>query len=230
MLALVLVASGHEALAAWPPKGFRRGGSTDQLPMYGGADRRADPVTAAEDDRFIATAAREFGNRRKAGEMFFEEGQRARLRGDNRMAMKRFNQAWLLDPNGAGPYYGFAAVLSDQGRECDAARMAERALDNSLSKPIPLADAGAWYAACAAGDQTLGREERGRYQARSRELLQRAVNLAPGNDYVYGRWGAALYWQGDYRGAWEKVRRQRELGGTPDARTINMLQAKMREP
>jgi Flp pilus assembly protein TadD len=227
ILALLMGVSFHEATAAGTAR-LRRG--TEHLPMYGGADRRADPRTAEEDDRLIAAAAREFGSRRKAGDVFVEEGLRARQRGDNRSAMKRFNQAWLLDPNGWGAYYGFAAILHDEGNVCDAARMMERALDNSLSKPIPLADAGAWYAACAAADPALGREERARYHARSRELMQRAASQAPGNDYILGQWSAALYWQGDYSAAWDKVRRQRELGGTPSARTINMLREKMREP
>ena len=231
----VLLASCHPSVAA--SRG-RSGGSPapprvrvyDQQPMYGGVDRRADPRLAEADDRFIAAAAREFGSRRKASDMFVEEGLRARQRGDNRDAMKRFNQAWLLDPEASGSFYGFAAVLHDRGRECEATRMMERALENNLTKPVPLADASAWYAQCAATDVTIGREERTKYQSRAKDLMQKAINLAPGNDYIYGQWGAALYWQGDYRGAWEKVRRQRELGGTPSARTINLLREKMQEP
>lgn len=232
MLAAGLLLAPCHALAATRGRGNAppRVRADDQIPMYGGVDRRVDPRLAEADDRFLAAAGREFGSRRKASDMFVEEGLRARERGDNREAMKRFNQAWLLDPDAPGSYYGFAAVLHDRGRACEASRLLERAMENKLSKPIPLADAGAWYAQCAATDVTIGREDRGRYQSRAKDLLQRAADLAPGNDHIYGQWGAALYWQGDYRGAWDKVRRQRELGGTPSARTINLLREKMQEP
>ena len=202
----------------------------DQLPMYGGVDRRMDPPTAQADDTFIAAATREFGSRRKASESFVEEGARDYRRGDDRMAMRRFNQGWLLDPTNPGAFHGFAVVLHERGRDCDAVKMGERALNLNLSRPIALADVGAHYALCAAADRTLTAEARSRYLARSRDLLQRASTMAPGNDYIYEQWGRALYASGDYRGAWEKVHRQRELGGTPDGRTMNLLRAKMPEP
>ncbi|MGH9867305.1 MAG: tetratricopeptide repeat protein [Candidatus Polarisedimenticolia bacterium] len=204
--------------------------SIDQLPMYGGVDRSMDPATAAADDKFIAAATQGFGSRRKASESYVEEGARDFRGGDDRMAMRRFNQGWLLDPNNPYAFHGFAIVLHERGRDCDAVKMGERALSLNLSRPITLADIGAHYALCAAADGTLTAEVRSRYRARSKELLQRASEMAPGNDYILEQWGKALYANGDYRGAWEKVRRQRELGGTPDGRTMNLLRAKMPEP
>ncbi len=222
---LALIAVAAPVLAASTP--WKR--SIDQFPMYGGIDRRMDPATAQGDDRFIAAAVREFGSRRKASDGYVEEGARAHLRGDNKDAMRRFNQGWLLDPENPGAFHGFALVLHDQGRDCDALRMAEKALSLNLSRPVALADVATAYALCSTSEQTAA-ADRTRYMAKAKELLQRASTMAPGNDAIYGRWSYALYAGGDYRGAWEKVQRQRELGGTPDARTINLLRQRMPEP
>ncbi len=43
--------------------------------------------------------------------------------GDSTTAMKRFNQAWLLDPSNPQVFKGFAAVLRKQGKSQDAERM-----------------------------------------------------------------------------------------------------------
>jgi Tfp pilus assembly protein PilF len=75
------------------------------------------------------------------------------------MAMRRFNQAWLLDSNNAEVYAGFAAVLHDQGKNCEAMKMMEDALSrNPPSYQGIYPDAGRIIALCAVSDNSISEE------------------------------------------------------------------------
>lgn len=209
---------------------YHRGAGIDQKPMYGGFDRKADPSLNKADKEFIANVTKEFGSQEKACQMFVEQGVRYYQRNNYSMAMKRFNQAWLIDPQNPGPYWGFAIVYHDEGKNCEAKEMIDISLLFGLSEPIALADAGRIYTLCAVSDTTLESSLKENYYKESDECYRKAISKAPGNDYIYLSWATALYWRGDYNGAWEKVNKHRELGGAPPGQFINMLRDKMSEP
>lgn len=210
--------------------GGQREVGIDQQPMYGGIDRTADPLLSAADEQLIADVTKEFGSREKASDAFVEQGVRFYREDNYVMAMKRFNQAWLLNQNSPGVYMGFAVVYHDKGKNCEAKNMVDRALALDLSKPIPLSDAGRIYALCAVSDGSLSKEVKSQYFKKSDELYRKASADSPNSDYISGSWATALYWQGDYAGAWEKVEKQRALGGTPPGQFIKLLRSKMPEP
>ena len=204
--------------------------SNEQLPMYGGIDRRADPGLHAADDELTAELIQRYGGRQTAGQQLFDQGVRQFQAGSYVMAMKRFNQAWLLDPNRPDPYWGFAMIYDDQGKSCEAKALIDRALSLNLSRPAALADAGRIYTYCAVSDTTLSAADKRDYFARSEELYFRAVSMMPTNPKLYGSWAIAHYWQGNYADAWKMVNKQRMLGGTPGESFLNLLRSKMAEP
>lgn len=208
----------------------QRGIEIDQEPMYGGIDRKADPQLNAADEQLISGVTKEFGSREKASDAFVEQGTWFYKQDNYAMAMKRFNQAWLLNQDNPGAYWGFAVVYHDKGKNCDAKSMIDRALVLHLSNSIHLSDAGRIYTLCAVSDASLSQEVKSQYFAKSDDLYRKASGESSNNDYVFGSWATALYWQGDYAGAWEKVAKQRALGGTPPGRSINLLRSKMPEP
>jgi tetratricopeptide (TPR) repeat protein len=202
----------------------------DQLPMYGGIDRGADPRLRAQDEKFIAKLTQEFGSRLTASRVFVEQGFDYQHADNYAMAMTRFNQAWLIDPGNPDAFWGFAMVYDAQGKPCQAKAMIDMALARNLSKPVALADAGRIYTLCAVGDDALRPAEKRRYFERSEELYSRAVSMAPTQGYIFGSWAAAHYWRGGYADAWKMVKKQRALGGTPEESFLNLLRAKMPEP
>src|SRR5258708_8492329 len=105
-----------------------------QVPMYGGQDRQADPVLKGADDALIEESSKAFGSRQLASRRFVDEGFRFYFHDDLSTAMRRFNQAWLLDPNNPGTFYGFASVLNDREMHCDSMRMGERAFELGLER------------------------------------------------------------------------------------------------
>jgi tetratricopeptide (TPR) repeat protein len=205
--------------------------SPDQLPMYGGLDRQSVPGLKAADDQFIANMVRDFGSREKASQASVEQGIRYYQRDDYVLAMRRFNQAWLLNPRNPDAFWGFAIVYHDKEEIREAKEMIDRALSLDLSKPIALADAGRIYTLYAVfGQPSADATTKRQLFSKSDELFSKADSASPNNDYIYGLWAAAYYWRDDYAQAWQMVQRMRGAGGTPPAAFINMLRAKMPEP
>lgn len=199
--------------------------------MYGGQDRSANPVLKRADERLIADVTKEFGSREKASDLFVEQGIRFYRMDDYAKAMRRFNQAWLLNSDNPDVYWGFAMVYHDRGKPCDAERMIDTALVHGLSKPIALADAGRIITLCTHANADFSSdEERKTEYARSESMYIRANSESPNNDYILSSWATAYYWRGDYAAAWRKVAEATNVGATLPGAFINLLRAKMPEP
>ncbi|MBU2512161.1 hypothetical protein KJ966_12545 [bacterium] len=76
----------HSVLSAHP---------INELPMYGGVEKT--PEQKKLDDEFIKTVTQQNGTREKASENVANLGWKYLRKGDQKTAMKRFNQAWLLN-------------------------------------------------------------------------------------------------------------------------------------
>lgn len=207
-----------------------RGNGIDQQPMYGGINRQSVPELISADEQLISDTSKEFGSREKASEIFVEQGIRYYLQDNYAYAMRRFNQAWLLDPRNPNVYWGFAMIYHDESKNCEAKSMIDRAASFGLSKPIALADAGRIYTLCAVSDSALDNKAKTEYLSKSEDFYKRANTASPNNDYIFGSWATAHYWRGEYQQAWEKVAIQRSLGGTPGGQFISLLRQKMPEP
>lgn len=89
-------------------------------PMYGPApkSKRHQRIDA----RFVRESVALYGSRDSAAHEMVRAGWHYLKRRDPGTAMKRFNQAWLLDSLLPDPYFGFATVLDLQHRSAEAAR------------------------------------------------------------------------------------------------------------
>lgn len=203
----------------------------DEAPMYAGVDRSAAGELRASDEKLVAEATKAFGSSGKASQAWVEQGYRFYRADQLGMAMRRFNQAWLLNPDNPEVYAGFAAVLHDQRKFCQAMSMMDRAI--SLNPPSfqgIYADAGRIAARCAAEDKTLPPEARIAATARSDEWYRKGEAVEPDKAYLYASWATAYYWRGQYAEAWSMVFKARAAGGKPSARFVEMLRARMPEP
>jgi Tfp pilus assembly protein PilF len=74
------------------------------------------PKMLAADKEFVAAVAKNQNGDLKAGAKFsVAQGWDAFDKGDLNVAIRRFNQAWLLDPENGDIYYGFALVTHLRG-------------------------------------------------------------------------------------------------------------------
>lgn len=79
------------------------------LPMYGKEAKCEAQLQA--DKEFIETATKKFKDLKSAAEYYAKSGEAYFNKQDDETAMKRFNQAWLLDSTNAKSYAGFGAIL-----------------------------------------------------------------------------------------------------------------------
>lgn len=217
----------------------------DEVPMYGGMGRARTPEQKAADEKFILGVTQHYGSRQKAGRVWVEQGFRFQKQDNLAMAMRRFNQAWLLDPVNAEVYAGFATVLHDQGKNCEAMKMSDKAL--TLNPPTfqgIYTDSASVAILCAVNDKTLSPEAVNELLNRSEALFKKAEEIEPDKRYLYSSWATAYYWREQYTEAWLMVAKARAVGagtgafvGTtsagadqPGKHFLNLLRVKMTEP
>lgn len=204
---------------------------SNEAPMYAGGDRSTVAALRASDELDAAQALTAFGSAGAAAQARVEQGYRLYREQQPDMAMRRFNQAWLLNPDNPEVYAGFALILENQRKVCQAMSMMDRAI--SLKPPAfrgIYADAGRIAARCAAEDKTLPPEARIAATTRSDEWYRKGEAVEPDKGYLYASWATAYYWRGQYGEAWTMVHKSRAAGGSPDAGFVRMLRARMPEP
>jgi Tfp pilus assembly protein PilF len=203
----------------------------DEVPMYGGMDRSAYPELKAADEKFIADVSREWGSRENAARAWVDQGFRFYQQDHLGLAMRRFNQAWLLDPTNSEVFWGFGSVLHDQGKNCESMRMINLALArNPPTNQGFYADAGQAVALCAISDEQLPVAAKSRLLDRSEELFRKAEEIEPDKGYVYSTWATAYYWREQYSDAWSMVFRARAAGGDCSEHFLALLRKEMPEP
>lgn len=203
----------------------------DQVPMYGGMNRSEIPDLKYADEKLIAETTEHYGTREKAADAFVGNGFAYYQRDDLANAMRRFNQAWLLNPLNAEVYAGFGSVLHDQGKNCEAMKMMEKSL--TLNPPTSQGiypDAARLITLCAVSDKTLSPEAKAKLFKHSQELYIKAEEVEPNKLYVYSSWATAYYWRGQYAEAWTMVTKERASGGKPSEKFLGLLREKMPEP
>ena len=86
----------------------------NEIPKYGGIKKTPEMVRI--DNEFIDYMVKHFGSRDTAADDAIRRGFAFLAKADWRMAMKRFNQAWLLSPDKPEVPWGFGAALSYEGK------------------------------------------------------------------------------------------------------------------
>jgi tetratricopeptide (TPR) repeat protein len=204
--------------------------SIDQVPMYGGMDRQSIPVLKKADDAFIESTSSAFGGRERAAQRWIDYGFRLYRQGNLEIAMRRFNQAWLLDPKNPEVYWGFASVQHDRGLMFGAYNMAMRAYQLGFRDPGFLADLGRVTALRTVEAKDLTPEQRAAFIVESESYYEAAIKSGENLGYIYDGWSSAKYWIGDYAEAWEKVKIARAYGAARNDHFLSMLRQKMPEP
>lgn len=204
--------------------------SIDQLPMYGGLDRSTVPELKKADEALIESASSAFGGRERASKQWVEQGFAFYKRDELDMAMRRFNQAWLLDPKNPEVYWGFGAVMHDRGMAFGAYDMNLRAYKLGFRDSSFLADLGRVAALRTVEAKDLSPEQRATFIAESEAFYEEAVKSGTQLGYIYDSWSSAKYWVADYVGAWEKVKTARSHGAAQNTRFLAILGEKMPEP
>ena len=203
----------------------------DEVPMYGGMDRTKYKSLRKGDKKFIDGVTKKFGSRENASQIWVETGFSYYQNNQLEMAMRRFNQAWLLNPENPEVYVGFASVLHDQGKHCEAKDFMNKSLE--LNPPLNqgiYADAARVTALCALSENKSSESENKILLEESEQLFKKSEEIEPNKQYLYGLWASSYYWQGRYIEAWEMIQKQRENGGEPSPHFLSLLKEKEPNP
>jgi Tfp pilus assembly protein PilF len=88
--------------------------SINEMPMYGGGNKAVQLKKA--DEAFITDMMKAGYSRESGSQVTVQKGWDAFEKQNYAIAMKRFNQAWLLDPENGDVYHGFALVVYERDK------------------------------------------------------------------------------------------------------------------
>src|SRR3989442_1176479 len=143
----------------------------NEIPMYGGLPK--SQCLSEADRMFMEQTVRTAGSREKAGQRSLQEGWQAMSHHDSRLAMRRFNQAWLLLPDSPDVLWGFGAACGLKGDYEDSIRYFSEATALDSTNPGLLADFAYTYIRRGQGWFQSG-QSRTRDLDKAIELLKRA--------------------------------------------------------
>ena len=197
---------------------FAQDDPTDKLPMYGQPAVVRSEALKQADETFIREASLRYGNRNAASRALALEGWIALRRGVVDVAMRRFNQSWLLNPKNYQAFWGFGAVLSEHNKLLEALEQLETArqlLDEPAQRAALLADLGSVsseYAARMPAGQQL---ERAQYFIKANQYFTESIENNGNFAVGWREWAISLYDQERYSEAWVKAQKAQELKAEP---------------
>jgi tetratricopeptide (TPR) repeat protein len=202
------------------------------IPMYGYPEIQKTEDQIKADEKFINTFS---DSRKKSSREFAARGWYYLQEGDEDTSMRRFNQSWLLDPDYYSPHWGFGVLLKLDDRAGEAVTHFDTALslidEQNKEKPRLLLDAADAYAIQGRLAKTNNKSTSDEYFHKANLLINEAILISPefGAAYIFG---AQIYYdQGNYKKAWELVKRSRNLNGSDiDSNFIEKLSREMPEP
>lgn len=203
-----------------PPSGPR----IDNIPMYGQPGiSRPDFLKKADAD-FISKATSGFGGDRKvASRAWTEQAARFLAQGNLDYAMRRYNQAWLLDDANYEVYWGFGRVMVESDHFEDGVRFTKQAAGlchDDAQLPAIYSDLGVAYSYFANAMPQDRSSERSEAFAAANAAFTKSVELDPKYGNAWRRWSICLAMEHKYSEAAEKAKRAKELGAHPIPSTV----------
>jgi tetratricopeptide (TPR) repeat protein len=228
-LSILLFLVTASSFGATPPIGVR----IDNVPMYGQPELVRPEVLKRADEEFIAKVVAGLGSREKASQVWYAQAEEFMQQGNFDLAMRRYNQSWLLNPNNYQPYWGFGRVMLQQ-RRCDEAithftRAKELATDQ-YQRPALLSDFGIAYGYCGTLLPPEQKELRAKYFETANILFTESTELDPTYGNAWLRWSQLLLEEDRPADAWEKLKRARSAGVRAPTPYLERLSRRMPEP
>jgi tetratricopeptide (TPR) repeat protein len=210
LVALVTICPARWAAAQSDPN--------EKLPMFGQPGIARPENLKQLDEDFIRDATLRYGNRQAASRALAEQGWASVRKGILDTAMRRFNEAWLLNPKNYQAFWGFGAVLSEQGKLAEAIEQLETArelIDDPKQKVALLSDLGAVHSSYGARLPADKQLDRAQHFVIANNRFTESLEIDPNYARSWREWAFSLYEQERYSEAWVKAKRAMELNGEP---------------
>ena len=176
-------------------------------PEYGKVKKDAGYLK--EDQTFIETVLKEDSTHRKGSEHMVKLGFNYLYHGDSETAMKRFNQAWLLDPKNENAYWGFGAIYYMFNDSEEALKQLDIGLAINPNSSNILTDKATIFLNLYHNNQNID------YQKKALEMFNRSYQINPLNQNTLFKLSAVYYYNNDCPNAKRFYKECLKLGGTP---------------
>ncbi|MDD5772987.1 MAG: hypothetical protein PHX78_05920 [bacterium] len=193
----------------------------NEEPLFGNIEKTDYQKQA--DTRFIQEVITESGNKEAATGNTLKSAWNYYYKGDYSLAMKRFNQAWLLDNNNAEVFWGFGLIMGirawseNPGKNLsESIKFLEKANELFKDNPNLLID-------LAHSEIMLGnflkdnkREEFQNHFDKARSLFQKSEGLNKNIPLLYLNWSLLEFFEKKYAEAKVKLDIAKKMGFKPD--------------
>ncbi|TVO75196.1 tetratricopeptide repeat protein [Sedimenticola selenatireducens] len=188
----------------------------ESQPMYGQPDQVRPDYLKWEDAAFLKQTSQRFnGDLKRASRVWTQQGNELLQYGDVEGAMRKFNQAWLLDDSNYQVYWGFGQVLVIKDELPEAKRYllkANELIDDPFQKPALLTDLATVVSLQSEALSTSQTAEREALFLRANDYFEEVLELDASYFPVWQRWAQSLYREGNYVAAWEKIHAAKAQG------------------
>lgn len=176
-------------------------------PEYGNVEKSKEQIQL--DQEFIKTALEQDGTNRKASEHMVQLGFSYLYRGDIKTAMRRFNQAWLLDAKNENAYWGFGSVYFTFSDYNEALKQLEKGLSINPNSSNILTDKATIYMSIYMNKQNAD------YLNKAITLFNQSYKIDPLNQNTLFKLSAAYFYEKDCTNARKFYDKCMKLGGKP---------------
>lgn len=173
------------------------------LPMYGQKEKCQEQLD--DDKEFLAEMDKNFKSRQESSKALSSKGWEYFYRNDFETAMKRFNQAWLLDNNNYEAYWGFANIRGKQNQLEEARNLFD------LAKKLNPTNANFFISSASTYGGLYNQKKDIALLNSMRADLQRANQLDPNNPQVYAELAAVHFYLNDKTKALEYLKKAEHL-------------------
>ncbi|MEO8885209.1 MAG: tetratricopeptide repeat protein [Mucilaginibacter sp.] len=175
------------------------------IPEYGNLPKPKEMI--AEDQKLIDLAIKTDGTSHKASEHLVSLGFDYLYRGDLKTAMKRFNQAWLLDNKNENAYWGFGAIYFSFNDYDEALKQFEKGLLINPNSSNILTDEATINTGYFVSKHDAN------YLDKAIELFNKSYKIDPLNQNTLFKLSVAYFYKSDCANAWKYYDECMKLGG-----------------
>ena len=149
------------------PEGINR------LPMYGNIKKCKEQLDA--DKEFLKICDQTYSSRSEASKAYVQMAWDYAYKNDKDTAIKRFNQAWLLDSLNADVYWGFGIIVAVDGKQEESIEMFKKSLELNPE------NSDVWYCLAISYNNMYSTTQNSQYKEEMFKCLDRSLKLNPNN-------------------------------------------------
>lgn len=200
-----------------------------EQPMYGNFKR--SEIEMAVDRELVQKAIALAGSEEKALKQTIDLAWKYYKAGDFKSAIKRFNQAWLIDSSNAEVYFGFGMLLSERGDLQQAVTMYHKTLEINPSHHLAVVNLGRAYTLWASQIADFDKNKADSFFEKAEPLFRKGIELdtiCENCGYTYFHWAEWLIIDEQYGEAAEKIKLSESHGWSVPEEFKRMVSEKLK--